>query len=369
MTEIDKLLIQIEENRQRKDLTPAEIYQAGQKLERLMATPKGRPKKGENCPIFGKGKTREKVAAALGVSGKQYEKIREIHKSPHADLKEELERHGKVDRVHKKILRRNRAKEVAKDIGTVPLTKVICADCLDYLRGKEPFAHASVFDPPFGIGFRYGEEKELTDNPKDYWEWFRPRYEEIRRVTLPGGAIIFWQADKYRRYWYDWFGDHQLFFAVKTNCGPYLTHKGPMTNATDLILFQWKEGAAPLLPCRQDWSYDYLSTTLTFSDNLLHPCPRPLDLCEVIIRNWTIENGIILDAFAGSGQIPLAVKRVGGGLRSVAIEIRPDYAQEAEGRLAEAIPETNARETKLETNDILTSHPLQSEKVRIEKRR
>ena len=219
MTELARLLIQIEENRHRKDLTPAEIFEIGQRLEPLLGTPIGRPKKGESCPNFGKGKTTEKVAAAIGISGKQYEKIREVHRSPYADLKEELERHGKVDRVRKKLLRRQRAEEVAKQVGTVPLTQVICADCLDHLRTiKMPMFHAATFDPPFGVGFRYGDEKELTDNPDDYWEWFRPRYEEIKRVTLPGGAIIFWQAGDYRRYWYDWFGDHQLFFAIKTNC-------------------------------------------------------------------------------------------------------------------------------------------------------
>ena len=110
-----------------------------------------------------------------------------------------------------------------------------------------------------------------------------------------------------------------------------------MTNVVDPVIFQWKAGASPLLPSMQDWSYDYWITNLTFSDNLIHPCPRPADLCEVIIRNWTIENGIILDAFTGSGQIPLAVHRVGGGRKCVAVELVPEYAAEAEQRLIEAV--------------------------------
>jgi DNA modification methylase len=86
----------------------------------------------------------------------------------------------------------------------------------------------------------------------------------------------------------------------------------------------------------QDWSYDYWISDLTFSDGLIHPCPRPMDLCEVIVRNWTVETGIILDAFTGSGQIPLAVVTVGGGRKFVAIEVVPEYATEAERRLIEA---------------------------------
>jgi hypothetical protein len=336
MTELERLLIQIEENRHRKDWTAGEVFEAGKKLEALMATPRGRPKKGESCPRFGKGKTREKVAEVLDVSGRQYDKIKDIYESPFDDLKDELERHGKVERVHKWLVRRQAADKIAKLVGTVPLQKVVCTDCLDYLRGiTKPMSHASVYDPPFGIGYKYQGFVD-PDNPKDYWEWFRPRYEEIRRVTLPGGAIIFWQAESYRRYFFDWYGDHHLFYAIKRNGCPWQSHKGRLSAVVDPIIFQWKEGAPPLLPSVQDWSYDYWISDLTFSDGLIHPCPRPMDLCEVIVRNWTVENGIILDAFTGSGQIPLAVVKVGGGRKFVAIEVVPEYAAEAERRLIEA---------------------------------
>ena len=239
-----------------------------------MATPRGRPKKGASYPNFGKGKTREKVAAVLDVSGRQLDKISDIHESPFDDLKDELERHGKVDRVHKKLVRRRRANEVAEQVGTAPLQKVICTDCLDYLRDiKKPMFHCSLFDPPFGVGFKY-EGFVDPDNPADYWAWFKPRYDEIRRVTLPGGAIIFWQAESYRRYFFDWYGDHELFCAVKTNGCPWLSPKGPMKSAVDPLIFQWKEGAPPLLPSVQDWSYDYFVTNLTFSDGCDRAPPR-----------------------------------------------------------------------------------------------
>jgi DNA modification methylase len=241
--------------------------------------------------------------------------------------------------VHRRLARRKVADQIAKQVGTVPLQKVVCADCLDYLRGfTKPMSHASVYDPPFGIGYRYQGFVD-PDNPKDYWKWFRPRYEEIRRVTLPGGAIIFWQAERYKDFFREWFGEHRLFYAVKRNAS--LLPKGSLVNceptpAVDLIVMQWKEGANRLLPERQDWSYNYFVTDLTFSDGLIHPCPRPMDLCEVIVRNWTVENGIILDAFTGSGQIPLAVGKVGGGRKFVAVEVVPEYAAEAERRLIEA---------------------------------
>jgi site-specific DNA-methyltransferase (adenine-specific)/modification methylase len=63
-----------------------------------------------------------------------------------------------------------------------------------------------------------------------------------------------------------------------------------------------------------------------------------LDLCENLVKNFTVENGLILDCFAGVGTIPLAVKRVGGGRRRVAVEINPRYCEVAERRLREGRP-------------------------------
>jgi site-specific DNA-methyltransferase (adenine-specific) len=73
-----------------------------------------------------------------------------------------------------------------------------------------------------------------------------------------------------------------------------------------------------------------------------HPCPRPLDLCECLVRNFTPENGLILDCFAGAGTIPLAVQRIGGGRRSVAIEKNPTYCRLIEERLAAPEPQGRA---------------------------
>ncbi len=103
---------------------------------------------------------------------------------------------------------------------------------------------------------------------------------------------------------------------------------------------QWKPGAKPLRPTKQERSYNWFPSAIQYGDDVhgLHPCPRPLDLCENLIKNFTIENGLILDCFTGSGQIPLAVKRVGGGRRCVAVEINPRYCQVAERRLRECHP-------------------------------
>jgi hypothetical protein len=105
------------EVRHHKDYSPAEKYDLGKKLEAMLSTPVGRPpaEKVETYHLFGKGKTRDKVASALGISGKTWEKLSAIQESEYDDLKADLEKNGKVDRVFKGLQRRQRAQQAARE--------------------------------------------------------------------------------------------------------------------------------------------------------------------------------------------------------------------------------------------------------------
>lgn len=263
--------------------------------------------------------------------------LRAVYESPYDDLKQELARHGKVDRVLRELERRRRVEEVERQNRGKDFEKVICADC----RGVLPTLAAETFDatatdPVFGIGFEYHDGQEQFDRPEDYWAWFRPIYQEIVRVTMPGGLIAIWQATEYLRYAWQWFGpDIHIYIAAKDYV--QIRPGAPFTHAYDPIIYYWKPGAKPLLPVYQDRSKNFFVSHMGF--NALarcHPCPRPLDLCDCLVRNFTPENGLILDCFAGAGSIPLAVHLVGGGRRSVAIEKNPTYCRLIEKRLSDA---------------------------------
>jgi DNA modification methylase len=290
----------------------------------------------ENFHLFGKGKTRDKVASALGISGKTWDKLSAIQQSEYDDLKADLEQHGKVDRVFKRLQRRQRAQQAALETQGTAFTNITCGDCRDILPTfQENTFHAVVTDPPFGIGFEYDGGRESSADPEDYWKWFGPVYQEILRVTKPGGFICLWQSYQYMHHFQEWYGDWHLFTACKNNVE--IRPNSPFTSAVDPMVMVWKPGAKPLLPTKQDRSYNWFATTIQYGDevHMLHPCPRSLDLCENMIRNFTIENGLILDCFAGVGSIPLAVQRVGGGRQFVAIEKHPQYCQVADRRLTE----------------------------------
>jgi ParB family chromosome partitioning protein len=108
-----------DENTCRKDLTPGEAAALGAQLEKLerpeakkrQGTRTDLPEHSGNLPESSKGDTRDMVAAAVGLSGRTYEKAKEVvaaAQEPDApeEVKEaaaEMERTGKVDPAHKKV--------------------------------------------------------------------------------------------------------------------------------------------------------------------------------------------------------------------------------------------------------------------------
>lgn len=325
-----------------KDLEPSELAVIARHLlqkeekdaeERRLANLKKGIHRADRETFPARGRSLDRVGAVFGRSGKTIGKILEMAEAGFGEI---MDQAGikRIDRAYRKFKRQKRAAQAAEESQGLELEQVTCADCRDVLPrfGDDTF-HAALFDPPFGVGFNYDGQPDVADNPKDYWEWFRPIYHEVVRVVKPGGLIAFWQSDTYRDYFGRWFGEWHPYYGCKVNA--IIRPELPYSPAVDLIVMKWKPGAPPLVPVQQDRSYNWCASTIQFCDELhgLHPCPRPLDLCETLVRNFTIDNGLILDCFTGSGQIPLAIKRVGGGRQCAAIEKNRRYADLAEKRL------------------------------------
>jgi ParB/RepB/Spo0J family partition protein len=104
-----------DENTQRKDFTPSEAVSLGKALEEMeKAEAKkrqqegGRTKASGKLPPARKAKTRDRVAKAVGMSGRTYEKAKEVvaaaEKNPKlAPVVEEMDRTGNVERAHQKV--------------------------------------------------------------------------------------------------------------------------------------------------------------------------------------------------------------------------------------------------------------------------
>ena len=100
--DIDMLTAQRDENAARLDLPISDQVALGRALEDSLKTPPGRPSKTvETFHGLPQGKTRDKVAAALGMSGRTYEKARAVVQAAEQDesfedLVAKMDQAGKV---------------------------------------------------------------------------------------------------------------------------------------------------------------------------------------------------------------------------------------------------------------------------------
>jgi adenine-specific DNA-methyltransferase len=208
-------------------------------------------------------------------------------------------------------------------------------DCLEVMPTiPSGSVDAVVTDPPFGIGFLYGEQKEETSDPAAYWEWLRPRYEEALRCLKPGGLMAVWQAQLYFRYFWDWFGDGiRIYIAAKN-----FVQMRPlsMLYGYDPVVMFYKPGADPLCPAKAprilDWSIGNTADMRTRKATKGHPCPRPPGQVQEIVENFTLPGGLVLDPFAGSATTLVACAKT--GRKGIGIEINPEYIEIGHRRLA-----------------------------------
>lgn len=286
---------------------------------------------GENRPHGKPGRTRDRVAAFLGdISGKTLEQAVAVFESDHNDLKAEIERKGKVNRAYRNLLRRQRV-EALQAVPAPDNRSLHLGDCQEVLAGLADNTFDAVLsDPPFGIGYEYDDGVEAAATPEEYGTYIVPIFRELVRVTRPGGLVALWQSRKYLWHFRDWFGhDIKLFHACH---GHVLWRDEPMAEAVDYIVFHWKPGAKPIRPIRQHGSVSFHVSHMQFDELAKqHPCPRPLDLCEHLIKNFVPEGGYVFDGFAGSGSTLLAAQRLGHPWMGV--ERNPEYRQVALKRL------------------------------------
>lgn len=118
------LIAERDENTCRKDFTPSEAVALGKKLEKLERPPArermaeagrsaapGRPaeRSGESPDLSAKGDTREKVGPAVGMSGRTYEKAKQVVEAAETgdpvaeEAAAEMDATGKVEPAHRKV--------------------------------------------------------------------------------------------------------------------------------------------------------------------------------------------------------------------------------------------------------------------------
>jgi len=209
-------------------------------------------------------------------------------------------------------------------------------DVLPALAG--PF-DALILDPPFGIGFDYGNRKDVASTANEYWQWFEPIYDYMLSFAVPGAFVAIWQTQLYFRHFWEWFGnDIHIYCAAKNFVQ---LHKTPINYGYDPVVMRYLDGPTVLRPDRPRRNLDFFvaNTAGIVSDptriERQHPCPRPLDAVREIVDNFALPGGIVLDPFMGSGTTGAACVQT--GRRFVGIDISPEYCAIAQRRIQEAI--------------------------------
>jgi site-specific DNA-methyltransferase (adenine-specific) len=215
-------------------------------------------------------------------------------------------------------------------------------DCLKLLADlPDGSVDALVTDPPFGIGFKYGSTREVAADPESYWKWLEPIFDEATRCVRPGGLIAIWQAALNFRYFWNWFGDSIHIYAACKNF--VQLRKTPINYGFDPVVMFYKDcedGLSALCPRKPRRSIDFFvsNTAAIISDTSRpekgHPCPRPLDVVEAIVSNFSRTDATILDPFMGSGTTGVAC--VNTGRKFIGIELDSGYFKIAEKRIAAA---------------------------------
>lgn len=209
-------------------------------------------------------------------------------------------------------------------------------DCLEVMAGlPDASVDAVITDPPFGIGFKYGDAAEEINTPEAYGRWLAEWLAECKRVAKPGAFFAVWMAGPYLRHAWEWFGDEVKMFAACKNF-VQIRKAAQVTQAFDPVAVWYEPGEMLRPDARVNRNWFVSNTTPQSYDPLAkgHPCPRPLDLCRHFAANFTKPGAVILDPFMGSGTTGKAALLE--GRQFIGIERDDKYFAIASERIAAA---------------------------------
>jgi len=201
------------------------------------------------------------------------------------------------------------------------LNTVICADCLEVMRGMEDNSVDLVLtDPPYGINFRSNYRKQkhdkiIGDNSFPLWI-----FDEFNRIAKRA-VYVFCRWDNLS----ELPKPKSVLAWVKNNwsMGDLEHEHGRQWEA--ICFYPQKEHKfIKRIP-------DVIRANRT--GNNLHPTEKPVNLMAKIIQANV--GDIVLDPFLGSGTTAVACKELGRNY--IGIEISPEYCKIAERRLAQGV--------------------------------
>lgn len=326
----DLLRAERDENAVRKDFTPSEAVAIGRLIEeREREAAKERmviAHSSGNLPEQERGETRERVGKALGMSGRTYEKAREVveaaEQDPDAygDLQERMDRTGSVHPAYKELRRRQKEKRKQAVPDELPeptdSCRLICGDLADVGDGV---AAASVdwiiTDPPY---------------PRDYLGLFDVLGCFAACVLKEGGGLLCMTGQSYLPQVHEALAAHLTYHWTLA----YLTPGGQSAQIWQRrVNTFWK----PVLwyvkgRYEGDWVGDVARSEVNDNDKRFHRWGQSESGMADIVERFTLPGDVICDPLMGGGTT--GVVTVGTGRRFIGIDVDPECIRTAKERMA-----------------------------------
>ena len=229
----------------------------------------------------------------------------------------------------------------------------------DCLQGMKRIADGTVdcilTDLPYGI----------TDCAFDVRIPFEPMWAQFKRVTkrnaaivlfsqMPFGAELIMSNRKMFRYEWIWLKTHYggflnaskmplkghenilVFYETLPTYNPQFTEGEPYTRINDRKSANYSNGKRFKQPDVINREFRYPVDYQTFRhEKKFHPTQKPVDLLEYLIRTYTNEGELVLDATMGSGSTGVACANT--GRRFIGFETEKNFYDIAKKRIEEAI--------------------------------
>ena len=241
--------------------------------------------------------------------------------------------------------------------------KIFNEDCLEGMKRIESGSvDAIICDPPFGIT-NCAFDKRLP---------FEPMWEQFKRVTKRNAAIVLFsqmpfgsdliQSNK-KMFRYEWIWEKSLGMGfLNAKKMPLRCHENILVFYQQLPTYNpqhWfdKPYQKPLWQGKVTMNYNLIDRQVPYENPTgkrypidilqfytmsthtkapsIHPQQKPVDLLEYLIKTYTNESELVLDATMGSGSTGVAA--INTGRNFIGFELEKNFYDIAQKRIDEAI--------------------------------
>lgn len=202
------------------------------------------------------------------------------------------------------------------DIWTVGRHRLMCGDATSaedvskLMDGKK--ANIIVTDPPYGVSFRSSDGLSIQNDSlkgDEFYQFLLQAFKNMADNLTKGGAAYVFHADteglNFRKAFID-AGFHLAGCCIWVKNSLVLGRSDYQWQHEPVLYGFLQNGNHP-------WYSDRKQTTIWNFDkpkrNKNHPTSKPLDLLGYPIQNSSQANGIVIDAFGGSGSTMMACEQ------------------------------------------------------------